>query len=317
MIFHEKIEKFFKAQLFVRCDDNGIAHYFSHNDFNGLEAKKFEFTSSKGHKLVGYFYNYDAFDPTRLIIFDHGFGGGHRSYMKEIEKLCSCGYRVFSYDHTGCMESGGDGAGGFSQSLCDLDDALKALKNDPGIGTDDITVIGHSWGGFSTLNISAIHPDIKRIVVLSGFVSVRRIIKQNFKGILGLYAKDIFELEKRTNPDYADFDGVETLKNTTAKVLLIYSDNDPLVKKELHFDILYSALSGKDNIKFILEHNKLHNPNYTEDAVKYLGEYTSSVPNALKLSENEKGKFKNSFDWDRMTAQDEKVWEAIINHINN
>ena len=152
---------------------------------------------------------------------------------------------------------------------------------------------------------------------MSGFVSVRKIIKQNFKGILGLYAKDIFNLEKRTNPEYAEFDGVETLKNTKSKVLLIYSDNDPLVRKDIHYDTLYSALNSKDNIKFVLVHNKLHNPNYTEDAVKYLGEYTSAVSAAVKLSDDEKEKFKNSFDWDRMTAQDEKVWEMIINHIRD
>ena len=311
MIFHKEIEEVYKAQLFVRCDDIGIAHYFSHKDFEGLNAERYEFTSSKNNRLVGYFYSYDGYDPDRLIVFDHGFGGGHRSYMKEIEKLCSFGYKVFSYDHTGCMESDGESTGGLAQSLCDLNDALNTLKSDSNVNTKSITVIGHSWGGYSTLNISALHPDIDKIVVLSGFTSVRRMTEQNFKGFLRLYINDIIKLEGRSNPEFIAYDAVETLKNSNVKALLIYSDNDHLVNKDYHYDALYRALNKNNNIEFVLESNKGHNPNYTCEAVKYLGEYSDAASQATELSPSEKEKFRKSFDWDRMTEQDERVWGKI------
>ena len=41
MIFHKEIEEVYKAQLFVRCDDVGIAHYFSPDDFEGLNAERY------------------------------------------------------------------------------------------------------------------------------------------------------------------------------------------------------------------------------------------------------------------------------------
>ncbi len=317
MIFHKEIEEVYKAQLFVRCDDIGIAYYFSHKDFPGLNAKRYEFTSSKNNRLVGYFYSYEGYDNTKLIVFDHGFGGGHRSYMKEIEKLCSFGYLVFAYDHTGCMESDGEDTGGLSQSLCDLNDALNALKADPNVNTDDITVIGHSWGGYSTLNISALHPDIKKIVVLSGFTSVKRMTEQNFKGFLRFYINDIIKLEGTSNPSFITYDAVETLMNSSVKALLIYSDNDHLVNKEQHYDALYNALKDKNNITFILESEKGHNPNYTREAVKYLAEYSAVAAKAVDMSPSEKEEFRNSFDWDKMTEQDENVWAKIHNFLAN
>ena len=192
MIFEKQIAKVFRSTLYRRCDDDGSTFYFSHKDFKGLSAQPYTFVSSAGNILKGYFYSYPNADESRLIVFDHGFGGGHRSYMKEIEMLCRQGYKVFSYDHTGCMESEGENTNGFAQSLHDLDDCLTALKKDENVNTADISVIGHSWGGFSTMNIAALHPDITHIVVISGFVSVEEMVKQNFSGLLKGYRKCIF-----------------------------------------------------------------------------------------------------------------------------
>ncbi len=314
MIFHKAIENIYKSQMMGRCDETGTVHYFSHKDFEGLSAEPYVFASSLGHSMQGYFYSYNGADESRLVIFEHGFGGGHRSYMKEIEKLCSEGYRVFAYDHTGCMESGGTGAGGFSQSLHDLDDCLKALKADANINTSDITVIGHSWGGYSTLNIAALHPDVKKAVVFSGFVSVEKIIEQNFSGILKGYRKHIMQIESESNPDYMGYDATETLKNAKTKALLIYSDNDSLVHKNIHYDALYNALKDKENIEFMLLSEKGHNPNYTHDAVACiadLAQRTKKEAKKLKTPE-EKEAFKNSFDWERMTKQDNSVWTKIF-----
>ncbi len=315
MIFHKKIEDIYRSRLFVRYDDTGVVSYFSHEDFPGLFAEKYSFFSSHGYPLVGYFYHYASPRRDRLIIFEHGMGGGHRSYMKEIEKLCSAGYLVFAYDHTGCMESGGENTGGFAQSLCDLDDCLKALKAVSDLNTDDISVVGHSWGGYSTLNIAALHPDVKRIVVFSGLVSIKRMLEQNFGGILRGYRKHIKKLEQEQNPDYADYDAVQTLANADVRALLVYSDNDPIIQKKFHYDALWEALSSRERIEFLLTKNKGHNPNYTEDAVAYLGEMAAVLKKSPPATEEEKAAFRASYDWHRMTAQDDAVWTRILDFL--
>lgn len=316
MIFEKQIEKVFRSALYGRCDDNGSTFYFSHKDFKGLNAEPYSFVSSAGNKLKGYFYSYENALPDKLIVFDHGYGGGHRSYMKEIEKLCSGGYRVFAYDHTGCMESEGESTNGFAQSLCDLNDCLNALKADKNINTTDISVMGHSWGGFSCLNICALHPDITQVVVLSGFASVKKMVEQNFSGLLKGYRKHIYEVERASNPDFAGYDAAESLSKTNARVLLIYSDDDKMVNKSIHFDYLKNALAGKDNIKLLLAEGKGHNPNYTKDALVKLNGFIEAKKHAVKKkslsTEEQKKAFVSSFDWDKMTEQDETVWKEIF-----
>jgi pimeloyl-ACP methyl ester carboxylesterase len=207
------------------------------------------------------------------------------------------------------MKSEGENTVGFTQSLADLDYALKTLKADEKYKDKSFAVIGHSWGGYSTLNISAFHQDLTHIVVLSGPSSVERITEQ-----FGPLKKSIRAIEKQANPVYADCDGVKSLKNTRAKALLIYSDNVKMVNTEQHFDYLKAGLADRENTFFLLEKGKDHNPNYTADAVKYLGEYLAELnkkQKQLKTAEQKKV-FVSSFDWKRMTSQDERVWSMIF-----
>ena len=312
MIFEKQIVNTFRSSFLRRCDDTGTAFYFSAADFPGLEAEPFAFPSSKGHSLKGYFYHYADPIPGRIVVFDHGFGGGHRSYMKEIELLCRHGYLVFSYDHTGCMESGGENIGGFSQSLFDLNDCLTALKATERCANLDISVMGHSWGGFSTLNICALHPDVSHIVVLSGFIAVEILVNQFFGGIMKGYRKAILALDP--TPEYFKYNAVESLSGTDAKVLLVYSDNDRMVSRAVHFDALKKGLSHKDNVRLLLVSGKGHNPNYTADAVAYLGRYSADVAKKAKTltTADARKAYVDSWDWHRMTAQDETVWAEIF-----
>ena len=312
MLFEKQILNMFRSSFLRRCDDTGTAFYFSAADFPGLKAEPFAFPSSVGHTLRGNFYHYDNPIPGRIVVFDHGFGGGHLSYMREIEELCRHGYLVFSYDHTGCMTSGGETIRGFSQSLMDLNDCLTALKNSERCRGLDISVIGHSWGGFSTANICALHPEVSHIVVLSGFVSVEKLVGQFFSGLLKGYRKAVIALDP--NPGFTGYNAVESLSGTEAKVLLVYSENDKMVSKTVHFDALKAGLSHKENIRFLLVANKGHNPNYTEDAVAYLGEYSADVAKKAKklTTDDAKKAYVSSWDWRRMTAQDETVWAEIF-----
>lgn len=321
MIFEKQILKIYKGMAYTRCDDNGTAFYFTAKDFEGLNCEPYPFKSSKGYNLAGYLYYYENPIEKRILVFDHGFGGGHTSYMKEIEMLCRHGYIVFAYDHTGCMKSGGENPNGMAQSLCDLNDCIATLKGDARFEGYDFSVMGHSWGGFSTLNISALHHDISRIVVLSGFISVELLVNSYFGGLLKPYRKPIVELEKSSNPEFIEYNAIKTLEKSKTKALLIYSDNDMLCSKKVHFDTLKNSLEGQENIKFHLEIGKGHNPNYTTDAVEYLGEFVKARTKLLKqkkpLTDKEKKAFVSSFDWDRMTKQDEEVWKRIFEHLDS
>ena len=313
------MEKLYRNNLFIRNDNPNGIYYFSASDFEGLRSCGYTFRSCMGHDLKGYFYYYENPAVDRLVVFDHGMGNGHRAYMREIERLAKAGFLVFSYDHTGCMESGGENTNGFAQSLKDLNDCITVLKKEVALSGRSISVVGHSWGGFSTMNIAALHPDITHVVAMSGFISVRQILEQTFAGPLKFARKSLYELEKRSNPEFVEFDAVKTLSQTGAKVLLIASDDDTVVKKQFHYDVLHAALSGKENIRFLLTHNKGHNPAYTCDAVRYKDVFFAAFQKAVKKKKlqtpAQQKAFMDTYDWYRMTEQDDAVWNVMIEHL--
>ena len=133
--------------------------------------------------------------------------------------------------------------------------------------------------------------------------------------------KCLYALEKRTNPQYVEFDAVQSLGATDAKVLLIASDNDTVVRKEHHFEVLQRALGGKENIRFLLTEGKGHNPSYTCDAVcckdAFFAEFQRRVKKKQLETPAQQKVFMDTFDWYRMTEQDEVVWEAIVQHLES
>ena len=140
-----------------------------------------------------------------------------------------------------------------------------------------------------------------------------------FSGILKGYRRAVCALEAEVNPRFASFNAVESLSSSSAKALLIYSDNDTLCKRK-HYDILSRELAGKDNVDVMLVTGKGHNPNYTADAVGYLSEFIKMRSKLLKrrgLTDDECAEFVSSFDFDRMTEQDMDVWEKIFEHLDS
>ncbi len=320
MIFEKKIESIYRARLFARHDDTGRVKYFSPEEFEGLAWEPYTFVTKVGHTLAGAFYTCPETlrqgMQARLVVFAHGLGGGHTSYMQEIVLLARRGYRVFAYDNTGCMASDGEGSRGLGASLSDLDDCLAALKADPAVDTSDITVVGHSWGGYAAMNITAYHPDVKRIVGFAGFVSVETMVRQSFPSLLGVYRGGIMKLERDTNGDYAEQNATETLAATDAKVLLFHSRDDGTVSYKKNFGVMQARLGERENITFVTCDKKGHNPNYTTDAVAYKEElYAALKKLPAVMTEDECEAFRTSFNWERMTAQDRDVWEKIYTHI--
>ena len=317
MLFEKQIKNAFRAKVYTRADDKGIVRYFSPEDFDGLSVTPYSFPAHEGHTLHGYFYSCGELrSQKRIVIFDHGMGGGHRSYLREIEMLARHGFLVFAYDHTGCMTSEGKTTGGFAHSLSDLDAALSALKKDPAFYGVSFSVVGHSWGGFAALNIPALHPDVTHVVALAGFRSVEGIVKSTFSGILSPYRRAILASEYEENPRFSSYDAITSLCDTDAKILVIHSKDDHTVSFKEHFDVMERALSWRPNIHFLPLSGRGHNPNYTEDAAAYLAEFLTALKRRAKsggLDDREEHRaFLKSFDWHRMTAQDETVWEEIF-----
>ncbi len=315
-----QIEDRYRKVLFSRHDPDDSIYYFSHRDFKGLLRREFSFESSKGYMLRGQFYFYGEPRTDRIIIFDHGLAPWHRSYMPEIERLCRAGYAVYTYDHTGCGDSEGEHIMGLLGSLCDLDDCLYVFRGIEELADKDIYVAGHSWGGFSTLNILAAHPEVKKIVAMSGFISLEVMQRQVAPLILAPFRKQLFELERKYNPEYAHSSAIDALSRSESAALIIHSEDDMTVSAKANFMRLRRELANRKNTEFLLLKDRDHNPTYTKAAVDYKKEFFKALEKqrksgALKTDE-EKAAFSASFDWHKMTEQDDEVWNVIYDFLN-
>lgn len=312
----KQIEKVYKSVLFRRHDPDESIFYFSHKDYDGLMAEEFSFVSKRGHHLKGNFYCYPDFIPGRLIVFEHGMGNGHNSYFAEIELLCRNGYLVYSYDHTGCNNSEGEHIHGLSGSLSDLDDCITALTGKAGYTEEQISVIGHSWGGFSSLNILKLHPNLQSIVAMSGFISIPAMHQQL---VPKAFRNQLLELERRTNPDYADSNAIQVLSNTDRPLLIVHSTDDATVSHKLNFVALQNALKDKSNIVFLSVSGSGHSPHYTADAFAYKESFFRQLKwyrRKGKLNTKEQRiAFASRYDWHKMTAQDMDVWNSIFDFL--
>lgn len=170
------------------------------------------------------------------------------------------------------------------------------------------------------MNILSCHHNLHSIVSLSGFISLRDMHMQVIPKILAPFRPAIFALEERTNPGYCDKSAIDTLGNTTAPALIIHSTDDNSVDFKRHFMKLRNALSHKENITFLELTGRVHNPTYTPEAVKYKQEFFKAHMKRVKRGkhknkEDQRG-FLQSYDWHKITEQDENVWEVIFEFLD-
>lgn len=316
----EQIEKMYKDLLFKRQDPDGTIFYFDESYFDGLHSEEFSFKSKRGHRLFGKFYFYEGYRTDRLIIFEHGMGSGHNAYFREIENLCKKGYLVYSYDHTGCYRSEGEHIHGLTGSLSDLDDCINALVNEKGLREEEISIIGHSWGGFSALNILDYHPNIHSIVAMAGFISVKVMHKQTIPFFLAPFRKRLFEIEKKTNPKFADSNAIKVLQKTDRPVLVIHSIDDKTVGFKANFEALSRALIDKTNIQYLLVNGNGHSPHFSIKASSYMSDFFKNhhkfSKEGLLDTDEQKQEFLDSYDWFAMTEQNEYVWNKIFKFLD-
>ena len=311
------ISAIYKKNVVKRYDDDGIIKYYTHEEFPGLQAEPIAFRTPQGIELKGNIYAYPGADGESLVIFAHGIGGGHRSYLREIERICRAGYRVVGYDNCGCFASGGKNIRGLTESLNDLVACVDWLRGQEKYAGVRLSVIGHSWGGYAAANLLN-YRKVYAVVAISCFVSVEVFVDAFLKGKPAFMKRCVYRFERRANPDFVDSCAVDAVRDTDAKVLFVHSRDDNFVSVYVGLDYVRKRVYNP-NVEYLVVDGKKHNPNYTADAVGYMnskfGEYNRLVAEKKLKTEAEKRAFCADFDYYRMTEQDDAVWNVILDRI--
>lgn len=278
------------------------------DDFDGLKAEPFSFYSKK-LKLNGYRYFYNQNQFKGVVIFFHGAGNGHLAYTREINALAQEGYLVYAYDNSCCGSSEGEGFWNFSQSLVDQKYFFRFLDKDEKARELKRYAMGHSWGGFTAM-ASLANDDykIQKVVEFSGFKSVLQLFQEKSPE-----TKGISWLLKIMNWRYfgklGNIDTLKVLKKTDKKVMLVHGDLDEMVSFKNVFLEFEKELQGKENIKFVISHDRQHQPYFSLSAQNY---YLDLIKRGVL-----EGKLVNEeIDYFKLTEEDPEIMKEVFGFLD-
>ena len=301
----------YKKHFVCRYDKEVGVPYYSASDFKGLNEESFNFTNSKGIELKYFYYYYDNYKEDKIVLFLHGLACGHAAYFAEINALAKRGFKVLTLDYTGCGDSKGKYLGSLNTPTRDVNELLDYLKLDK-----PLVLVGHSLGGYTTLNTISIREEIKKAVVISGFLSIKSIgdalIKNNF------FVKHILKYENKLYPEYKDLNNINYLNKTSDDIFFIQSDDDTMVPYHIALQVVEQI--DNPHIKTLKFTNRKHNPNYTDSAIQYMNEvfggyYSLLKQKKLKTNEDKINYFKD-VSLAKLVEQDEALFDQIADFIN-
>ncbi len=287
------------------------------DDFDGLQRTKYEFTSDKGQKLVGYMYSVGE-EQHGIVVMAHGFGGGgHNYYMDCANYFAQNGYLVFAYDATGNDESEGEGVGGLPQGVIDLDKAITFVEESGNFPKLPIALFGHSWGAYSVCNVLTYHPEVKAVIACSGFNSTSDLLEFQGKDIVGagIYLMLPFAKlhEKIKYGDFASNTSMNGFSKSDAAVMIVHSADDGVVPMKYGYDIYYEKYKDDPRFKFVRLENAGHNcltlDDYSDEFNKEFDKWLETLDydyaadeNKERFAKDKAGYINKNLDRDRWTG---------------
>lgn len=197
----------------------------------GHPREKVEFESC-GNTLTGFIYG--AENTEKLLVFAHGIGTGHESYIGDVCWFADHGWRVFAYDASGSGYSEGSSTVGLVQSALDLNSALDFVESDSRLNNMPKVLLGHSWGGFAVGGVLNFDHEIKAAASLSGYAYPLEMLDQGAVNVLGKNGAKLFQpfshiYHKIAFKKYAGLNAVDGINKADIPFLAIHGESDDFV----------------------------------------------------------------------------------------
>lgn len=313
------------AAFGVRCEGNPALKYFTHEDFDDLDAEAVSFRSNRGQLLRGAVYTCRNVKPQALVIFAHGMGGGHLSYTTNIRTIAKAGFAVLAYDNTGTMASDGKSLCSFYQSVKDIRAALEFVRCNEKLSEYKIVLAGHSWGGYTVCQALAFaEAQVAGVVAFSPPDSAAGVICDSIKQTVGipmarlhpaLWAASVLRGGLTSRRKCSSV----LLKTSSVPVMILQGDADNAVTLK-NSPLSDAAVMAKDNITGVIYEGKAHNVYQTKESEKYLTEVFAAIAEAQKrygkkgIPESEKARLYD-IDYELIVQEDHDVMKTVTDFI--
>jgi uncharacterized protein len=187
-------------------------------------------------------------DKYPTVILVHGFGVTKEEYgMFDgiAEHLSQAGILVFRFDFSGCGESEGDySETSLSKLKSDLTSILKFIKSEQDVDTENIGLLGQSFG---TATIVSLELKVQSIVLLGSISEPKSVFISLFGN--GYNPEGISERKKSNGTitkikpqfwqDLENYHLLESIKNIHCPILFIHGEKDngvPISQMEAYFE---------------------------------------------------------------------------------
>ena len=244
-------------------DRHFYSYYWYDPDYSSTHSREnVQFQSGK-NTLQGYIYGLENLEdgaepPNGLIVFAHGIGAGHESYINTLIWFADRGWVVFAYDATGSCTSEGDGTVGLVQSALDLDAALTFAEQDERFRELPVCILGHSWGGFAVGGVQNFDHDLTAACTISGYAYPLEMLQEGAKNAVGNPLSAVFRpfawgYNKAMFGRYADLNAVDGINHSGIPVLVLHGDQDDTVPY--------------DRISILSKQEQITNPNVRYETI--------------------------------------------------
>lgn len=227
---------------------------FDSESGEAISVRRTGFGFSSGDALLqGYFYPSE--ENTALVVLAPGFHTVQDDYFEVTEALLAKGYSVFTFDPTGCGESGGGSQEGFPQIITDLDACLDAIAENDRFGCEKLFLFGHSRGGYGACCVLQSHPEVDGAVCVGGVSSAMDGVMSGAYGILGSAAYFNYPVlalwQGAEFGETAGIDAVSSINGSGIPVLIVQGEDDARIPTD-RFSVYSRAGSLSDNAELLL-----------------------------------------------------------------
>ena len=229
------------------------------NELTSMVQERQTVTFSSGENLLTGYY-YEAPRPEQahgLILLVPGFSAGGDDYLWQISELRDLGWGVFTFDPTGTLQSQGESQVGFSQTIPDLEAALKYVENRQCFGYNKLVLVGHSRGAYAACCVLEQSSSVAAVVSISGVNSAMEAIMElstkaigplsygNY-GFLWLYQAMLF------GTDTLEKDASDAISEGSVPVLVVHGKSDEQIPMEKSSIFAHREQIHSEQVEFLL-----------------------------------------------------------------
>jgi pimeloyl-ACP methyl ester carboxylesterase len=200
----------------------------------GVKVQEINFPSIKGEDIYAWKAISNPNFPTLVLV--HGWGKNVERMSPYLRKLCCRGFNMLAFDARGHGNSHEEEPMTMLKFAEDIESAIAYILSDEEQINKEISLIGLSIGGASSILAASRNKNIKKVVTVGGFAHPLDVMRKQIQDryipyfpFIWLFLKFV---KRRTGLDFDNIAPVNNIAKAKADFLLIHGTKDKVVPLE-------------------------------------------------------------------------------------